>query len=132
MKESIIIIGANGQIGTELAIALRKKFGAENVVTTDIREPQIKSPDENFEIANVLDKNGLETLFQQYKPTQVYLLAAMLSATGEKYPEKAWELNMNGLLNVLDLAVNYKVSKIFWPSSIAVFGPHSPKTNTEQ
>ncbi|HBI88167.1 NAD-dependent epimerase/dehydratase family protein, partial [Sphingobacterium multivorum] len=129
MKESIIIIGANGQIGTELAIALRKKFGAENVVTTDIREPQIKSPDENFEIANVLDKNGLETLFQQYKPTQVYLLAAMLSATGEKYPEKAWELNMNGLLNVLDLAVSYKVSKIFWPSSIAVFGPHSPKTN---
>ena len=132
MKESIIIIGANGQIGTELAIALRKKFGAENVVTTDIREPQIKSPDENFEIANVLDKNGLETLFQQYKPTQVYLLAAMLSATGEKYPEKAWELNMNGLLNVLDLAVSYKVSKILWPSSIAVFGPHSPKTNTEQ
>ena len=69
MKESIIIIGANGQIGTELAIALRKKFGAENVVTTDIREPQIKSPDENFEIANVLDKNGLDTLFQKYKPT---------------------------------------------------------------
>lgn len=132
MKESIIIIGANGQIGTELAIALRKKFGAENVVTTDIREPQTKSPDENFEIANVLDKNGLDILFQKYKPTQVYLLAAMLSATGEKYPEKAWELNMNGLLNVLDLAVTYKVSRIFWPSSIAVFGPHSPKDNTAQ
>ena len=132
MKESIIIIGANGQIGTELAIALRKKFGAENVVTTDIREPQTKSSDENFEIANVLDKNGLDTLFQKYKPTQIYLLAAMLSATGEKYPEKAWELNMNGLLNVLDLAVTYNVSRIFWPSSIAVFGPHSPKINTEQ
>ncbi len=132
MKESIIIIGANGQIGTELATALREKFGIENVVTSDIREPQNLKDGEIFETLNVLDKSAIESLFQKYKPTQVYLLAAMLSATGEIYPQKAWDLNMNGLLNVLDLAVEYKVSKIFWPSSIAVFGPHSPKTNTDQ
>ncbi|UIR55914.1 NAD-dependent epimerase/dehydratase family protein [Sphingobacterium sp. SRCM116780] len=132
MKESIIIIGANGQIGTELAIALREKFGPENVITSDIREPQNLKEGEIFEPLNVLDKSAIAFLFQKYKPTQVYLLAAMLSATGEVYPQKAWDLNMNGLLNVLDLAVEYKVSKIFWPSSIAVFGPHSPKTNTDQ
>lgn len=132
MKESIIIIGANGQIGTELATALREKFGTENVVTSDIREPQNLKDGEIFEALNVLDKSAMESLFEKYKPTQVYLLAAMLSATGEIYPQKAWDLNMNGLLNVLDLAVEYKISKIFWPSSIAVFGPHSPKTNTDQ
>ncbi|AIM39205.1 NAD-dependent epimerase [Sphingobacterium sp. ML3W] len=132
MKESIIIIGANGQIGTELATALREKFGTENVVTSDIREPQNLKDGEIFEPLNVLEKSAIESLFIKYKPTQVYLLAAMLSATGEVYPQKAWDLNMNGLLNVLDLAVEYKVAKIFWPSSIAVFGPHSPKTNTDQ
>lgn len=133
MKETIIILGSNGQIGTELADALRTKFDAENVITTDIREPQITAPDHHFEIINVLDKDAVKTLFQKYKPTQVYLLAAMLSATGEKYPQTAWDLNMNGLLNVLDLAVELGgIKKIFWPSSIAVFGPHSPKVETPQ
>lgn len=132
MKDRIIMLGANGQIGSELATALRHKFGYENVITTDIRQPQELGENEIFEIVNVLDKARLRTLFEEHKPTQIYLLAAMLSATGEQYPQKAWDLNMNGLLNVLDLAVELGIKKIFWPSSIAVFGPHSPKINTPQ
>lgn len=132
MKECILMIGANGQIGSELAAALRLKFGNENVITSDIREPQAIASGEIFETLNVLDKEAIKALIVKYKPTQIYLLAAMLSATGEKYPQKAWDLNMNGLLNVLDLAVEFGIKKIFWPSSIAVFGPHSPKVDTPQ
>lgn len=131
MEEHIIILGSNGQIGTELAVALRAKYGPNHVITSDIRPlPQVH--DDHFELIDVLDVNALRTLFEKHKPTQIYLLAAMLSATGEKYPRKAWDLNMNGLLNVLDLAVEFKVGKVFWPSSIAVFGPHSPMENTPQ
>lgn len=126
------MIGANGQIGSELAAALRQKFGNENVITSDIRPPAELKAGEIFETINVLDKEAVKALFVQYKPTQIYLLAAMLSATGEQYPMKAWDLNMNGLLNVLDLALELGIKKIFWPSSIAVFGPHSPKQQTEQ
>ncbi|RQP14752.1 MAG: NAD-dependent epimerase/dehydratase family protein [Parapedobacter sp.] len=132
MDERIVIIGSNGQIGTELAIALRAKFGLQQVVTSDIREPQILDPVGPFEIVDVLDRKTLHQLFTKYHPTQVYLLAAMLSATGEKHPRQAWDLNINGLLNVLDLSLEYGVKKVFWPSSIAVFGPHSPKTDTPQ
>ncbi len=132
MDERIVIIGSNGQIGTELAIALRAKFGLQQVVTSDIREPQIFDSEGPFEIIDVLDRKSLHLLFTKYRPTQVYLLAAMLSATGEKLPRQAWDLNINGLLNVLDLSIEYNVNRIFWPSSIAVFGPHSPKTNTPQ
>jgi len=132
MKESILIIGSNGQIGTELANALRSKYGSENVVTSDIRRPERIDSFEKFEIIDVLDQPALQVLFEKHKPTQVFLLAALLSATGEQYPKKAWELNMNGLLYVLDLAVEHKVAKVFWPSSIAVFGPNSPKNNTPQ
>ncbi|WDF68898.1 NAD-dependent epimerase/dehydratase family protein [Sphingobacterium oryzagri] len=132
MKERIIMIGANGQIGSELAMALRQKFGIENVITSDIREPKSLQDGEIFETINVLDKGAVKSLLEKYKPTQIYLLAAMLSATGEQYPQKAWDLNMNGLLNVLDLAIELGIKKIFWPSSIAVFGPHSPKTQTAQ
>ncbi len=132
MKEVILMIGANGQIGSELAAALRKKFGMENVITSDIREPKERGEGEIFETLNVLDKEAIKALMLKYKPTQIYLLAAMLSATGEQYPQKAWDLNMNGLLNVLDLAVELGIKKIFWPSSIAVFGPHSPKVDTPQ
>ncbi|MEH6304468.1 NAD-dependent epimerase/dehydratase family protein [Olivibacter sp. CPCC 100613] len=131
MEESIIIIGSNGQIGTELATALRLKYGEKSVVTSDIRQPNVPSQGP-FEIVNVLDKERLQSLFEKYKPTQVYLLAAVLSAVGEQHPKMAWDLNMIGLLNVLDLSVSYKVSKVFWPSSIAVFGPHSPKEETPQ
>lgn len=132
MKERIIMIGANGQIGSELAIALRHKFGNENVITSDIREPEHLNEGEIFETINVLDKQAVKNLLEKYKPTQIYLLAAMLSATGEQYPQKAWDLNMNGLIHVLELAVELGIKKIFWPSSIAVFGPHSPKQNTPQ
>ena len=132
MKEVILMIGANGQIGSELASALRTKFGNKNVITSDIRAPKEIGEEEIFETLNVLDKEAIKTLLLKYKPTQIYLLAAMLSATGEQYPQKAWDLNMNGLLNVLDLAIELGIKKIFWPSSIAVFGPHSPKTNTDQ
>jgi len=132
MDERIIIIGSNGQIGTELAIALRAKFGPQHVVTSDIREPQLPDAEGPFEIIDVLDRKSLHTLFTKYHPTQVFLLAAMLSATGEKYPRQAWDLNINGLLNVLDLSLEYHVKRVFWPSSIAVFGPHSPKANTPQ
>lgn len=131
MEESIIIIGSNGQIGTELASALRSKYGAERVVTSDIREPSITAQGP-FEFINVLDKEQLRSIFERYHPTQVYLLAAVLSAVGEQNPKMAWDLNMTGLLNVLDLAVEFKISKVFWPSSIAVFGPHSPKEETPQ
>lgn len=132
MEESIIIIGSNGQIGTELAAALRTKFGSKSILTCDIKAPTQADISTNFELLNVLDKAALKALFEKYKPTQIYLLAALLSATGEQFPKKAWELNMDGLINVLDLSVEYKVSKVFWPSSIAVFGPHSPKNQTPQ
>lgn len=132
MEERIIIIGSNGQIGTELAIALRKIHGNHAVVTSDIRPPIAPVSDEIFEQIDVLNKDALQRLFEKYRPTQVYLLAALLSATGEKHPRQAWDLNMNGLLNVLDLSLEFKVKRIFWPSSIAVFGPHSPRENTPQ
>lgn len=132
MKERIIMIGANGQIGSELAAALRQKFGKDNVITSDLREPKNPKEGEIFETINVLDKPALKALLEKYKPTQIYLLAAMLSATGEQYPMKAWDLNINGLLNVLDLSLELGIKKIFWPSSIAVFGPHSPKKETPQ
>ena len=132
MEEKVIIIGANGQIGTELAVALRQKFGQQNVITSDIKAPNHEDEGAIFELINVLDKSAVKDLFVKHKPTQIYLLAAMLSATGEQYPQKAWDLNMNGLLNVLDLAVELGIKKIFWPSSIAVFGPNSPKVDTPQ
>lgn len=132
MKETIFLIGSNGQIGTELALALRQKFGSEHVITSDIRAPKTIAEGEIFETINVLDKDRLKELLIQYKPTQIYLLAAMLSAVGEQYPQKAWDLNMNGLLNVLDLCVELGIKKVFWPSSIAVFGPNSPKVDTPQ
>lgn len=130
MKETIILLGSNGQIGSELAVALRDKFGISNVITSDIREPNIIREGEIFETINVLDRDAIRALFEKYKPTQVYLLAAMLSATGEQFPLKAWDLNMNGLLNVLNLCIELNIKKIFWPSSIAVFGPNSPKVDT--
>lgn len=131
MEERIIIIGSNGQIGTELAAALRSKYGEKNVITSDIKQPSIPSSGP-FEIINVLDKELLQSMFEKYRPTQIYLLAAVLSAVGEKNPKMAWDLNMTGLLHVLDLSVAHQVNKVFWPSSIAVFGPHSPKEDTPQ
>jgi len=133
MSERIVVIGSNGQIGTELVTELRKSYGDGNVIACDIRRPDYDIKNAGpFEFVNVLEKDILKQLFQKYKPTQVYLLAALLSATGEQNPKLAWDLNMNGLLNVLDLALEYKTARIYWPSSIAVFGPNSPKFQTPQ
>lgn len=128
-----MVIGSNGQIGTELVSELRKSYGDGNVIACDIRRPDYDIKNAGpFEFVNVLDKETLNQLFKKYKPTQVYLLAALLSATGEQNPKLAWDLNMNGLLNVLDLALEYHTAKVYWPSSIAAFGPNSPKINTPQ
>lgn len=132
MEERIIIIGSNGQIGSELAQALRIKHGNEAVITADLNFSNKEIEGEKFIQLDVLDVKKVENVISENKPTQIYLLAAMLSATGEKYPRKAWDLNMDGLLNILDLAVKYNVEKVFWPSSIAVFGPNSPTDNTPQ
>ena len=133
MKETILVLGSNGQIGTELVTELRKIYGDNYVVACDIRRPDYDIKEAGpFEFVNVLEKDILNNLFKTYKPTQVYLLAALLSATGEQNPKLAWDLNMNGLLNVLDLALLYKTSKVYWPSSIAAFGVNSPKVNTPQ
>ncbi|WEA00009.1 NAD-dependent epimerase/dehydratase family protein [Mucilaginibacter sp. SJ] len=134
MSEKILVIGANGQIGTELVMALRNIHGADAVVASDINSPTyaMRGSSGPFELINVLDKDNLHHIFDKHRPTQVYLLAAILSAVGEQKPKMAWDLNMTGLLHVLDFAVEFKVSKVFWPSSIAVFGPHSPQHNTPQ
>ena len=133
MKDTIVVVGSNGQIGTELVSELRKIYGDGQVIACDIRRPDYDIKNAGpFEFVNVLDKEILKQIFQKYKPTQVYLLAALLSATGEQNPKLAWDLNMNGLLNVLDLAMDFKTPKIYWPSSIAVFGPNSPKDQTPQ
>lgn len=132
MTEKIIIIGANGQIGTELVKTLRGIHGNENVVAADIRKVTEGEDDGPFELVSVTDMDALRGLFSKYQPTQVYLLAAILSAVGEQKPKLAWDLNMTGLLHVLDLAIEFKIAKVFWPSSIAVFGPHSPRVSTPQ
>lgn len=131
--DKILVIGSAGQIGTELVMALRKQFGGDNVVASDIREPQAEVMESGpFEPLNVLDKSQLLDLINKHGITHVYLLAALLSATAEKNPMLGWDLNMNGLFNVLNLAKEKHVKKVFWPSSIAVFGPNTPKFNTDQ
>src|ERR1700732_160253 len=134
MSEKILIIGANGQIGTELASALRGIYGSDAVIASDISSPNSENGKSSgpYEIVNVLDKDNLHHVFDKHRPTQVYLLAAILSAIGEQKPKIAWDLNMPGLLHVLDFSVEFKVAKVFWPSSIAVFGPHSPQQQTPQ
>lgn len=133
MPEKILVLGSNGQIGTELVNSLRKAYHNDNVVACDIRRPDYETLHAGpFEFVNVLDKDMLKDIYQKYQPTQVYLLAALLSATGEQNPKLAWDLNMNGLLNVLDFSLAYKTAKVYWPSSIAVFGPNSPKQQTPQ
>jgi len=131
MKQDIILVlGSGGQIGTELITALRKTYGVSRVIASDIKpESNEHGP---YEIINVLDKSRIAEVIEKYNITQVYLLAAMLSATGEKFPEKAWELNMNSLFFLLDMAKEKRISKLYWPSSIAAFGPTTPRTETPQ
>ena len=131
-KQKILVIGAGGQLGSELTQGLWKLFGKGNVIATDIRGPEGILGDGDFEILDVLNREKLSALIQKNKFTQIYHLAAVLSATGEKNPKLAWHLNMDGLINVLDASVEYKVSKVYWPSSIAAFGPTTPKIKTPQ
>lgn len=133
MDTKILIIGACGQIGTELTANLRKIYGVENVVASDVRKLNNSVVNDGiFEVVNALDFNQIQELVEKYKITDVYLMAALLSATAEKNPAFAWDLNMNSLFHVLNLAKDGKIQKIFWPSSIAVFGPTTPKENTPQ
>lgn len=130
--EKVLIIGAGGQIGTELTEHLRARYTATNVIATDVREHEGLSKDGPFFLLDVMDKDAIYDLVRREQVTQIYHLAALLSATGEKNPEWAWKLNMDGLLNVLNAARDLNVSKVFWPSSIAVFGPGTPANNTPQ
>jgi nucleoside-diphosphate-sugar epimerase len=131
--KKVLVIGAGGQIGTELVMELRKRFGNQQVIAADVKDecsdalkngPYVKM--------DVLDKEFVTTFIKEEKPTDVYLLAALLSATAEKHPEFAWRLNMEGLFTILDLAKEGFIQKIFWPSSIAVFGPTTPRDLTPQ
>ena len=131
MTEKILVIGSSGQIGTELVEELRNLYGNDNVVASDIREPQIKQ-DGPFEILDILNQVELLEIVEKYNIKEVYLLAALLSATAEKNPAFGWDLNMNSLFNVLNLAKDQVINKIFWPSSIAVFGETTPQDNTPQ
>lgn len=131
MEGRILVIGSSGQIGTELVETLRREYGKENVIASDIRPSQIEQ-DGPFETLDILNKNQLSEVVNKYEIKTVFLLAAMLSATAEKDPAFAWRLNMDSLFNVLELAKSGAIKKVFWPSSIAVFGESTPKINTPQ
>lgn len=130
--KKILVIGSSGQIGTELVIELRKRYGNDSVVASDVQKPKSDLSDGPFEVLDILDKNRLVEVISNYQIKEVYLLAALLSATAEKNPAFAWKLNMDGLFHVLDLAKDKVIDKVFWPSSIAVFGPTTPRVNTPQ
>jgi nucleoside-diphosphate-sugar epimerase len=133
MQDKVLVIGACGQVGTELVENLQRMHGGDNVVASDIRESSSEvfkaSP---FELLDVLDKKRIAEVFKQHKPKIVYHLAALLSATAEAKPKLGWELNMDGTFNIFDACLEYKVERIFWPSSIAVFGPTTPRVQTPQ
>jgi len=133
MSQTILVLGASGQIGSELIEKLRTVYGSAHVVASDIRNgsPSLMNSGP-FEIIDAKDKEAIFAIVKKYNVTQIYLLAAMLSATGEKFPQKAWDLNMTSLLAVLDLAKDKHINQVFWPSSIAVFGATSPKIHTPQ
>lgn len=133
MAEKILIIGACGQIGSELTYKLRSIHGADNVIASDINYSNLDVVNSGiFEIVDAQDYGSILLCVEKHNIDTIYLMAAMLSATGEKYPMKAWDLNMSSLFHVLNLAKAKFISKIFWPSSIAVYGPTTPKDNTPQ
>lgn len=130
-KEKILIIGAGGQIGVELTENLSAIYGADNVVASDLKASEALQ-NNPFEKFDALDKNAMFEVVKKHGITHVYHLAALLSATGEQNPMFAWKLNMESLFHVLDLAKEKHIQKIYWPSSIAVFGPTTPRLNTPQ
>lgn len=132
-NEKILVIGACGQIGVELTLALRKVYGDSNVLATDIREEhELLAGSGPYMVLDAMDGQAITEVIKKHGITQVYLLAALLSATGEKAPKRAWEINMQSLLQILDISVEQKLNKLYWPSSIAIFGSTTPKQNTAQ
>lgn len=133
MSSKILIIGACGQIGTELTTKLREIHGVNNVIASDVNTRQLDLVNSGpFEIIDAKNFNAIKDCCIHHNIDTVYLMAALLSATGEKYPMEAWDLNMNSLFHVLNLAKAGQIKKVFWPSSIAVFGPTTPRENTPQ
>jgi nucleoside-diphosphate-sugar epimerase len=132
-SDTVLVLGAGGQIGTELVMRLRNLRGYDRVIATDVKQIKGEVRESGpFHIIDVLDFNALTRLIDQYHVREVYLLAALLSATAEQNPKLAWKLNMEGLFNILDIAREKGNIRIFWPSSIAVFGPTTPRDNTPQ
>ncbi len=127
-----LIIGACGQIGTDLTITLREKYGIDNVVTVDLREPDHLLKEGHHEKLDALNPEDIKVVLKKHEIAEVYLLAAMLSATGEKNPAMAWHINTQSLVNLLELAHEGYIQKLFWPSSIAVFGPGARKYDCPQ
>ena len=132
--KKILITGATGQIGSELTIELRKKYGSDNVIAAGHK----RTPSEKlfqsgpFEYVDTTDKDNIEKIVTKYDIDTIYHLAAVLSATGEQNPQLAWNVNMNSLYNILEVARKHEMARVFWPSSIAVFGPSTPRINTPQ
>ena len=134
-KETILVIGSCGQLGTELVEALREIYGIDQVIASDIRKAAGEVFESGpFELLDILDAQAWKGILQKYQPTQVYHLAALLSATAEQQPEFAWKLNMQGLFHVLDAAKEpgSSIGRVYWPSSIAAFGPNTPRFETPQ
>ena len=131
--KKVIVIGASGQIGTELVVELRSRFGNENIIASDIKDEVGEALQAGpYEKLDIMDDAELRRIVEKHQITEIYLLAALLSATAEKHPDFAWRLNMEGLFNVLNLAKEGTIKKVFWPSSIAVFGSNTPRINTPQ
>jgi len=128
----ILVTGALGQIGSELSMALKKIYGEKNVITSDLHSTNIKDEFQPYETLNILDKQALATVIKKHEITTIYHLAAILSATGEKNPQLCFDVNIIGLYNVLEVARELKIKQIICPSSIAVFGPETPRDNTPQ
>lgn len=128
--ERILILGAGGQLGKELAAALSKIFGNQNIILSDLKP--IESSEFVTETIDVLNADQIIQAIKKHQVTQIYHLAALLSAVGEKNPSLAWNINMNGLMHVLDISVDLGIKQVFWPSSIAAFGPNTPRVNTPQ
>ena len=129
-KRKVLVTGSSGQIGSELVPALREHHGTENVVACDIKP--LEEDSGPFELADVTDRGALEGIIRKHRIRSIYHLVSILSAAGEKNPTLAWSVNIESLRNLLDLAIQHKIEKIFWPSSIAAFGPHTPRVHTDQ
>ena len=131
-NDNILIIGSCGQVGTELYLKLRENYGINNVIATDLKPAEGIFTDGPYHVLDAMDNNGILELVKKYKITQIYHLAALLSATAEKNPMFGWQLNMESLLHVLNIAKDNSIAKVYWPSSIAVFGPGTPRKDTPQ